>query len=87
MCFIERYKSNNKIHGFDLGLGARYYCFLYENGFDEFVRDGDKLSKASGELKLKVTKKNNQERTFTFEIRECDIPSSEIFDYIYVEKH
>ena len=84
---IERYKSNNKIHGFYLGSGSKYYCFMYENGFDEFVSDGDKLSKKTGELKLKITKPNKEEKTFTFEIKECDKSFNEIASDIYVEEH
>lgn len=83
---IKRYKSNNKIHGFYLGMGSKYYCFEYENGFDEFVKDGDKLSKKGGELKLKVIKKTNEQKTFTFEIKDCDVSSSDISPYIYIEE-
>jgi hypothetical protein len=84
---IERYKSNNKIHGFFLGAGSKYHCFKYETGFDEFVRHGDRLSKKNGELSIKVTKKTKEARTFTFEISNCEINNAEIFSLIYVEAH
>jgi hypothetical protein len=84
---VERYKSNNKLYSFNSGVGRGYKCFIYENGFDEFVRNGDKLSKKSGELKIKVRKINNEEKTFTFEIKGCDMTSNDISPYLYYEEH
>lgn len=68
---VERYKSTDKIYRISWDKGLSYRCFEFENGFDEFVHQGDLLSKKKGELKLIVTKPTKEERAFGFKIAYC----------------